>query len=267
MLVLMRFPRLLIFASVGALLMIFICPQVDAQLRRPGITKIKESPNNQSKLSEESGAVYLEALSSQPFNITIDQVAPAYRTLKGRHWLGNVLAPQNGELVAIAERAYRVRAQAGQGKISGWIRKDAVGGLPPGFDEQVKAYVERQEKVKQLIDEERVALGMTAQEVSQSLGPPDKRSSKITEQAQTEIQEFIHYELRSETVLERNILGQLVPISVQRDVPAGKLLLTFTEGVLVEIEEEEGIDLSLCYSPQPLPRPVIFSGFGGILWR
>ncbi len=263
----MRYPRSLICAVLSALWAVASAPEVQGQLRRPGITKIKESPNNDSGLSEEAGAVYVEDLSPKPFRITINQTVPAYRTLKGKHWLGNVLAPQNGELVAISDRAYRVRAKAAQGKISGWIRKDAVGGLPPEFDEQLKAYVKRQEQVEQLIAEERVALGMTALEVARSLGPPDKRSSKITEQSQSETQEFIHYELVTETILERNILGQVVPVSVQRDVPAGKLLLTFQDGVLTEIEEEEGIDLTLCYSPQPLPRPVIFSGFGGVFLR
>jgi len=230
---------------------------VDAQLRRPGFIIVEREDRSESQLVQEDGAIYLEGMVTQPVKVRIAKEAPAYATLTADRWMGNVLANQNGVLLAVSERAYRVRAKAKQGQIAGWISKAAVTGLPPGFEAALTSLHERFLAVRELIDNHQVALGMTVDEVAASIGPPDKRSSTVTKDGRTDTMEYISYERVPQTVTTYNSFGAPVPATQYVEVESGRVTIDFENNVAVSIKETEGIDLAPNGIYPVVPRPVL----------
>jgi hypothetical protein len=129
-----------IFCVPVVFLMLLLCFPSQAQLRRPGIIAIKHEDRNTSRLIPEKGAVYLEGLVNHELKVQINQTGPAYSDVNGKRWIGNVNPNQVAVLLAVSDRAYRVRAQAQQGQIAGWISKGIVTGVPEGFEEKLIKY-------------------------------------------------------------------------------------------------------------------------------
>ncbi|MEM7697349.1 MAG: hypothetical protein AAF236_02970 [Verrucomicrobiota bacterium] len=224
----------------GILLSSFAIP-AEAQLRRPGVVTIKRDDRS-SQLNKEEGAIYLEGMVVSEVVVRISKEVPAYSNLTGQRWLGNILANQNAVLLAVSDKAYRVRAKAKQGQIAGWISKAAVTGLPENFEANLTAYYQRFEVVKQLIDQHQVALGMTVDEVAASIGPPDKRSSTVNATGRTDTMEYIAYERVPQTVLVTNQFGVTVPTTQYIEVESGRVIVEFTNNAVSSISESEGID-------------------------
>ena len=82
-----------------------------------------------SKLLQEEGAVYLEGLVKKQIKGRLTEPAPCYSNLNGGRWLGNLLPNQEVVLLAVSEKAFRVRGRAQQGNVAGWVRKDQVAGI------------------------------------------------------------------------------------------------------------------------------------------
>lgn len=230
--------------------------EADAQLRRPGFVTVKREDRSQSNLVKEDGAIYLEEMLEKEVPVRIALAAPAYSTLQADRFLGNMLPNQNGVLLAVSDKAYRVRGKAKQGQIAGWITKSAVQGLDPEFETNLRKCYERYLIVKDLIEKNQVALGMTVDEVIASIGPPDKRGSKVTQEGRTDSLEYISYERVPQTVTTRDALGRLVPVTQYVEVESGRVVIDFIDNTVTSIEESEGVDFGK--GGVIVPPPVLF---------
>lgn len=215
-----------------------------AQLRRPGFVKIKKEDRHTSRLSREKGAIYLEEIMDQEVAVRINTTTAAYRSLSAKRWLGNVLANQKAVLLAVSEKAYRVRARAKQGQIAGWVSKAAVEGLDPSFDENLKKFYQRYVIVKELIEHEQVALGMTVDEVVASLGPPDLRSSSVEQAGRKDTFEYISYQRVPRTVTAYDAFGFPFLTTQYVEVEDGRVTIEMSGNIVSAIRESEGIDFA-----------------------
>lgn len=215
-----------------------------AQLRRPGIITVKQEDRNTSRLIPEKGAVYLEGLVNQELKVQINQTGPAYSDVNGKRWIGNVMPNQVAVLLAVSDRAYRVKAQAQQGQIAGWISKGIVTGVPEGFEEKLVKYHERYEIVKKLIDNKQVALGMSTDEVIASIGPPDAKSSHLDANSRVDTFEFISYTRTPQDYMVYNQFG--VPTIGTRyvEVESGRVTINFTNNLVSSISESAGLNFN-----------------------
>ena len=130
------------------------------------------------------------------------------------------------------------------------------GGLDPAVLE------ERRREVDALIARNEVAIGMTLDEVTRSLGKPQKRSSRVSRDGSTQVFEYIRYKLipqtvyspayvesitgvrpdpraRLETVVVRGGYGYNAS-TVYVKVPVGTINVSFADGIVESIEESEG---------------------------
>lgn len=215
-----------------------------AQLRRPNIVSVKREDRTTSKLPKEKGAVYLEGMVTQPVTLTIPKTTGAYYDVNGSRWLGNVFANQKVQLLAVSEKAYRIRARAKQGQIAGWVRKDAVTGVPDGFEDKLVKFHQRYELVKQLIDNKQVALGMTPEEVTASIGPPDTKSSHLDEKGSSITYEFISYTKTPQTVIAYDRAGYPFQTTKYVEVESGRVTIKFTNNLVTSISETEGLNFN-----------------------
>ena len=217
---------------------------VEAQLRRPGFTKIKKQDRTTSRLSKERGAIYLEEIMDREIVIRVSKATAAYNDLSAKRWLGNVFGNQKGVLLAVSDKAFRIRAKAKQGQTAGWISKAAVEGLDPSFEENLRKFYDRYVIVKELIENEQVALGMTGDEVIASLGPPDLKSSAIEDSGRKDTFEYISYKRIPQTVTGRDAFGHLIRTTQYVEVEDGRVTIDMSDNVVTGIKESEGINFA-----------------------
>lgn len=232
-------PRLAVIGASLAFVFGFAAV-AEAQLRVVPIRKSK-ADREETSLNREDGAVYLEGLVKKEIKLRVTQAAPIYTTLAADRWLGN-LPPQEVILLAISEKAYRVRGRAKQGQVAGWVGRGMIEGLDQEFEANLAKLHERQLLVADLIDKKQVALGMTQEEVMESLGPPSKRNAKVDAGGQTSNFEYITYDRvpQSTTALDR--FGRPYQTVTYLEVETGKVNIGFEKGVVSSIEESEGVD-------------------------
>lgn len=230
----MSFHRTTWLAALGALgaLTVLLC----AGVANAGLEK--------SKLVKEDGAIYLEEFLDEPIKIKITQVAAVYSNLTAKRWLGNLIAGREAELLAVSERAYRVRGRAKQGQVAGWISKSAVEGVDKEMEESLVKLHQRQILVDDLIAKNQVALGMTMAEVEASLGKPDARSAKVDKDGQQAVLDYITYERVPQTSLTYDRFGRAFQSTTYIKVPTGKVSLSFKDDLVASIEESEGSQLA-----------------------
>jgi hypothetical protein len=158
---------------------------VGAQIKRASRTSL---------LNSDPDVVYLEETLERPIELNVIKEAPVFSDKKGSHRLGFLRANQQVKLEAITDKVYRVRGQGRNGGISGWVGPWAFTSKDPDFVENLKKLYVRQIEVHNLIAAKAVAVGMTTDEVSLSLGKPTKTSMRRTSSGEAGLWEFIDYE-------------------------------------------------------------------------
>ncbi|MCB1235158.1 MAG: hypothetical protein KDM91_08815 [Verrucomicrobiae bacterium] len=221
------------------------CGTAHAQLG-PKVVPIRKSKadREESSLIKEDGAVYLEGLVKKTVKVKISKIAPVYANLTGERWLGNLVADQEAELLAIGEKAYRVRARAQQGTVVGWVGIHAVEGVSDELKRNLTKLHERHLLVRDLIDQQQVALGMTIEEVMESLGRPDKRNSKVDKEGRSDVLEYITYERVPQTTTALDRFGRPYQSVTYLKVETGRVSIAFEKEIVSSIEESEGSDFN-----------------------
>ena len=110
----------------------------------------------------------------------------------------------------------------------------------PNLHDNLKKLFERQQKVQALIAANEVALGMTVDEVEQSLGKPSRRSSRVTAAGREDSLEYSTYDRVPQVVTGRDPLGRIVQSVVYVKVETGSLSVTFKDRIVTAIEEKKG---------------------------
>jgi len=153
----------------------------------------------------EKGAIYLSDFSAKPMKLKVLEPAPAYFDLSGDRYVGTLRSPQIVELQAISDKAYRVRGNAQQGQILGWVAPSYLQPIPEDVLEALRKSDERRKAVEALIAKNEVAIGMTPGEVELSLGKPQKKSSRASkDKALEQVWNYVKYELVPQTT---NVVG------------------------------------------------------------
>src|SRR6266545_6302677 len=120
----------------------------------------------------EPGAIYLEDLTPKSVKLTTLVPTPIYYQNDMARYLGTLRKGQIVEVQAVADHAYRVRGQAQQGQVAGWVDPRNLSPLKKEFLSALKQNAERQNDVNALIARNEVAINMTPEEVGASLGKP-----------------------------------------------------------------------------------------------
>lgn len=246
-------PRLV---AIGAFLVLVFgfAAVAEAQFRVVPVRKSK-ADREATSLNREDGAIYLEGLVKKEIKLRVTQAAPIYTTLAADRWLGN-LPPQEVTLLAISEKAYRVRGRAKQGQVAGWIGRGMVDELDEEFEENLAKLHERQILVADLIDKQQVALGMTQEEVMESLGAPSKRNAKVDADGKSSNFEYITYDRVPQTTTALDRFGRPYQTITYLEVETGKVVIGFEQGVVSSIEESEGVDRE-AGSVRIVPPPIV----------
>jgi len=188
----------------------------------------------------EEGAVYLEDFLAKPVRLqTLGPTMIFYESDLSRY-LGTIPNGQLVELQAVRGSLYRVRGRAQQGGVAGWVKSSSLAPLSPEFLENLVASAKRAAAVAKFIERNEVAVNMTAPEVFQSLGKPQKKSSRTDEAGRDEAWEYITYERVPQQVIGYDRYGNQVVSYIYVKEPVGQRAVIFTKGLVSSIEESEG---------------------------
>jgi len=211
----------------------------------------------------EPGVIYLADFEEKEPRFKLTAPAPCYFDVDQRRYAGTLRFPQVVTAVAVApDGSFRVRGNAKQGGVAAWIEPHFLEGVPGDLVANLRAADQRQREVEALIARNEVAIGMTLDEVTRSLGKPQKKSSSTNRDGSSQIFEYIRYKLvpqtiytptyaqtvlginpdprlRLETVVVRGGYGvQASTIYVK--VPVGSMKVSFVNGIVEATEESEG---------------------------
>ncbi len=193
-----------------------------------------------SGLLREPGAIYLADFVAKPVKlVTIADAGVLSKPADGR-FLGTIPKGSPVELVAVTDKAFRIRGEARQGGVVGWVDVSAVGPVKPEFLESLRKNAKRREGVEALIEKNEVGLNMTPDEVNASLGKAQKKTSKLDGGGRKDVWEYVRYTRvpQETTGLDRN--GRLTTSTIYVKIPAGKLSVTFENGLVTSLEQSEG---------------------------
>jgi hypothetical protein len=195
---------------------------------------------NTSKLADEPGTITVEGLLPKPIAVKIPAEVTIYYNADFQRPLGTMAPGTIVTLVALGDTAYRVRGRARHGDVSGWLKPTDVIHPDPNLHANLKKVYDRQIQVAALIAKNEVALGMTQDEVSQSLGKPTRTTSKVSAQGRDDTFEYAVFERVPQTVTGRDAIGNIVQSIVYVKVETGTLSIHFKNAIVDSIEEKLG---------------------------
>jgi hypothetical protein len=217
--------------KILSLLLLFVLP-LSAQTNRG---------ERKSLLDNDPRVVYLTEMPDKQIELMIIKEAPVYSDVDGKQKLGTILANQKVKIEAITDKAYKVRGKGTRDGIAGWVGPWAFASKDPQFVENLKKFYTRQLEVNKIIAEKDVAMGMTTEEVAQSLGRPTKSTLRQTPEGQSGKWEFIDYDEQKNYANVRdpvtgNFYRQLVSVT---QIEKSKRVVEFTNGAVSAIEDTE----------------------------
>jgi hypothetical protein len=209
-----------------------------------------------SGLAREPGAIYLEDFTDSPIKLTVKGEPPIYKSTLRKDALGLLKAAGKVELVAMTDKQYRVRGQAQHGTVVGWVLPSQLTSLDKEFIANLRNLYERQIKVEELIENGEIALGMTIDEVADSIGRPSRKSSKLDRGGRMDVYEYVTYKRIPQYRQVRGQDGRLYQETYYIKVESGKMKVSFKDKIVDSIEETEGEPVGNG-SVRIVPAPII----------
>lgn len=188
----------------------------------------------------EEGAIYLEDLLPRPVKLATIQDAPIFWKIDLQNSLGIIRKGQLVEVQAVSDGAYRVRGQARQGQVLGWVEPKFLSALKPSFLENLKQNAARNAEVQALIERNEVAINMSPGEVAKALGKPTKKTSRLDANGREDVWEFVRFERVPQEVTSYDRFGHIIISYIYVKVPAGQLSVVFKNNLVSALEQTEG---------------------------
>lgn len=189
----------------------------------------------------EIGAIYLSDFDTKPMRLKVLEPAPAYFDLHGGRYAGTLRTAQTVEVQAISKKMIRVRGNAQQGQILGWVEPKFLEPIPEDVLTALEKSEERRTTVAALIAKNEVALGMTPHEVQLSIGKPQKKTTRASKDKELEqVFEYVKYTLIPQTTNAIGPGGIATIATTYIKKPSGTITVTFRNGIAEAIDQSEG---------------------------
>ena len=144
------------------------------------------------------------------------------------------------ELIGMSPEGYLVRGTYRNNTVTGWIQPtDLPPGIDPALFADAKKNQARHDKVAAAIAKKRVIRGMSPDEVRQSVGRPEQTSSHTDDTGTTLTWVYTTYAIQYQTSYAPGFYNHVQLQSYPVKVPVGQLIINFSNGAVVSIEEHK----------------------------
>ncbi len=194
-----------------------------------------------SLLDADPEVVYVREFTDRDIELLVVKPAPVLSTRTGGRKLGVLKVDTEVELIGFTDEVYKVRGTARHGGVSGWVSPKNLASKDKDFVANLKKVYERQKKVRELIANNEVAIGMSLDEVARSVGKPTKTKVRQTKTGDSGSWEFVDYEEQDHyRYVQDPQTGRVFrQFSHTTREERGKLMVEFEDGVVTAIEESE----------------------------
>lgn len=210
-----------------------------------------------SLLNNDPDVIYLNEHINRTIHLLVVKPATIYATKKGGRRLGAFKANTKVELLAMTDKAYRVKGKASHAGVTGWVSPKLLASKDKNFISNLKKLYERQMIVKELIANKDVAIGMTLDEVRQSIGEPTETEVKQTREGTSGKWDYViteehkHYNLVRDPLTGR-VYRQLSHITTEEKA---RTTLEFKDDVITSVTRKKNNGPG---KVRIVPAPIIF---------
>jgi len=207
----------------------------------------------------EDDVVYVDEFATDGITLKVEKPGIVFATKKGGRNRGILKTGIEAELISFTDRAYFIRSKREDNVgVSGWVTPAAFTTKDPKFVEKLKQVYTRQLLVRELIENEEVALGMTPDEVSQIYPKPTKTKVRRNAKGQTQVWEMIEYdEIKHFAMVRDPVTGGLYrQLTHTTTEEKSKVVVEFKNGFVsaIEISENNGPG-----KPTIVSAPIVFA--------
>ncbi|MDA7519404.1 hypothetical protein N9830_03555 [Akkermansiaceae bacterium] len=195
-----------------------------------------------AQLDTDPDVVYVEEFYDKKVTLKVAKPGWVFANKKGGSKRGALKVDTSVELIGFTEKAYKIRGKRENGEgVSGWVSPAALTSPDKDFAKKIQAVFERQIVVRELIENEELAIGMTDLEVSQVLGKPTKSKVRRTAKGQSATLEYIDYEIENHYANFRDPVtgGIYRQRTHQTKEEKSKTVVEFENNIVIAIEESE----------------------------
>ena len=205
-------------------------------------------------LAREEGATYIEGYLPLPIRLTLSKRAPIFSTLAGKRSLGDLAAGQKLEVIAVSDRALRVRGTDQGRGVSGWVGLAFINEPRPNFFADLTRAGQRAEIVATLIDTRTPAIGMTSAELHAALGSPHEHTTAIINRTTRDTLAYIRTTRVPRKVIRRAPYGRLFESLVYVTIETGRTTIYLENRIvtLIKASNQKG----LRQAPKSVPPPI-----------
>ena len=207
-------------------------------------------------LAREKGATYIEGFFPSPIRLTLAKSAPIFSTLAGKRSLGTLAAGQKLEVVAVSDRALRVRGTDQGRGVSGWIGRGFVAEPRPNFFADLTRAGARAEAVADLVNARVPATGMTANELYAALGRPHEHTTSIANGITQDTVHYVRTRRVPRSIIRRDAYGHLFESIVYVTTEIDRTTIVLDNGIVTLIQASGSNGFGLRRAPQSVPPPI-----------
>ncbi|MEM9480379.1 MAG: hypothetical protein AAGA58_12070 [Verrucomicrobiota bacterium] len=209
-----------------------------------------------SNLSREPGAVYVEDFLPEEVKLKVVGDFKIFRSLQAERTFGTTKTGESAVLLAMSDKAFRVRTKAHHGQVAGWASIKAFEGPDKEFITNLRKTYERYKVVQELIESGQVALGMTIDEVTQVLGKPSEKSTRLDKEGRHDEYSFIKTKRVPQYEYVPDIYGRLVKRTIYVEVEVGRTTVSFKNEIVESIEDKESDPNLATGTVKIVPQPI-----------
>lgn len=192
--------------------------------------------------------------------LSLQASVPLYDTQAAQRVLAALPAKQDLTVLAMDKFGLRVRGEAKNGPLTGWISQKAV--LSEEQRTALAALHARQMKVDELIERKQAAIGMTMEELTRALGPATSHEVVAADSGRKETASWV--KTQKVDLNDQLDLGTDTAL-LKVDVEVGRITAEFENGVACSIKVNlEGVAPEVATVPAPVALPFERQALAGV---
>lgn len=188
----------------------------------------------------EDGVLYFDGNLPDKITATLHTTTTVYLHRDFQMALAALYAGQKVELIGMSPEGYLLKTNYRNNTTTGWIRPaDLPSGIDPALFAEAKKNQAHRDVVAVAIANKSVIQGMTPDEVKESLGRPERVSSRIDPSGSALTWVYTTYVEQPQYQYSLDAFGRPVLQTYYVKIPVGQMIVDFTNGAVVSVEQHK----------------------------